>query len=59
MTDGGVYYHVDPHCSGTRNAFGAPEVNAEAMGKQACPVCIQEMHTESESTHHAESEQHH
>lgn len=42
MTQGGVYYHDDEHCSGMRNAKQVELEAAEEQGKIACPICVLE-----------------
>lgn len=40
MTDGGVYYHVDEHCSGMEGAHECTEEEAAKAGKILCMVCM-------------------
>lgn len=37
---GGVFYHMDPDCSGMTNAFPATKAYMESLGKQLCPECL-------------------
>lgn len=37
----GVYYHTQEHCSGMWNAKRHTVAEAEADGKQPCPVCVE------------------
>ena len=39
-TAGGNYYHLDPTCSGMKNAVGITKAAAEGRGQKPCPVCI-------------------
>lgn len=39
-TEGGVFYHIDEHCSGMRNASAMTIERAENIGKTVCPNCI-------------------
>ena len=41
MTPNGQYYHLDPECSGMKNADLVALELAEAEGRPACPVCVQ------------------
>ena len=41
MTPNGLYYHLDPECSGMKNAELIALEIAEAEGRPACPVCVQ------------------
>ena len=38
-TKNGTYYHLDPECSGMRNAVQWHIANAVEAGKKPCPVC--------------------
>lgn len=38
----GVYYHSDEHCSGMWNAEAHSVSDAQALGKQPCPICMVE-----------------
>lgn len=40
MTDGGVYYHVDEHCSGMEGAHECTQEEAAKSGKILCMVCM-------------------
>lgn len=40
MTPNGLYYHLDPECSGMKNAELVALEIAEAEGRPACPVCV-------------------
>ena len=40
MTPNGLYYHLDPECSGMKNAELIALEIAEAEGRPACPVCV-------------------
>ena len=40
MTPNGQYYHLDPECSGMKNAELIALEIAEAEGRPACPVCV-------------------
>lgn len=40
MTPNGKYYHLDPECSGMKNAELIALELAEAEGRPACPVCV-------------------
>ena len=40
-TRNGKYYHSDQYCSGMEHAVSGPVVEAQAMGKLRCPVCIE------------------
>ena len=40
MTPNGLYYHLDPECSGMKNADLVALELAEAEGRPACPVCV-------------------
>ena len=39
-TSGGTYYHIDPNCSGMRNAEAHTLKSAVSWDKIHCPVCI-------------------
>lgn len=39
-TEAGGYFHLDPLCSGMENAFSVSYDDAQAQGKQPCPVCV-------------------
>lgn len=39
-TKGGVFYHMDPDCSGMTNAFPATKTYMESLGKQLCLECL-------------------
>ena len=41
MTPNGLYYHLDPECSGMKNAELIALEIAEAEGRPACLVCVQ------------------
>lgn len=41
-TTAGKYYHSEEHCSGMMNSQAYSLSEVEAMGKSACPVCIEE-----------------
>ena len=40
-TEGGKYYHIQPDCSGMEGASSTTIEKAVAMGKTACPRCIE------------------
>ena len=40
VTEKGVYYHLDEHCSGMENASAMTEAEAMQLSKKPCPVCI-------------------
>lgn len=46
MTDGGVYYHSDEHCSGMEGAYASDESAATENGKFPCPVCLADSYAE-------------
>jgi len=46
MTDGGVYYHSDEHCSGMEGAYVCGESDATENGKYPCPVCLADSYAE-------------
>lgn len=43
MTDGGVYYHADEHCSGMQNAHACTVTDALSAGKSPCPTCSKQI----------------
>lgn len=50
MTDGGVYYHIDEHCSGMEGAHVCTEEEAVKAGKILCMVCMPEEVSSQESS---------
>ena len=42
MTDGGVYYHTEEHCSGMQNAHNCNVTDALKDGKLPCPTCAKQ-----------------
>lgn len=54
MTDGGVYYHVDEHCSGMEGAHVCTEEEAAKAGKILCMVCMPVEEASSEVIYDAE-----
>lgn len=43
MTQNGVYYHSDEHCSGMDGAYGCEVLEALANGKTPCPKCAKQL----------------
>lgn len=43
MTDAGIYYHTDEHCSGMEGAYGCEVIKALAGGKLPCPKCSKQL----------------
>lgn len=46
-TAGGQWYHADPACSGMMNAQACTILEAEALGKPACPICLPDRSSDS------------
>lgn len=49
MTEHGLYYHMEPDCSGMQNASLAERSYAKQKGKSPCPICsVQRINVSSE-----------